>query len=107
MGITLAAAAALAGHEFLPVFHHVGEKLACFGVFYNGPYRELYDKVKPVPSGAKASHASLTRFGLILFFVTEVQQACHAAFDDEHDVTAASAVAAVRAALWHIFLAPE
>ena len=90
-----------------PFLREVGEHRAGLLVDDLRADRDLQHRVGAAPAGAVLAHAVHAGLGLEMLLVAEVDQRVEAAGAFDHDVAAAAAVAAVGAAEFDEFLAPE
>ena len=107
MGVAEAAVAALGDHHALARLGQVGEHRAALLVEHLRSDRDFQHRVGAAPAGAIAAHPVHAGLGLEMLLVAKVDQRVEAVGAFDHDVAAAPAVAAVRAAELDEFLAPE
>src|SRR5690606_1518699 len=98
---------ALRDHELLTRLGEVRDLLVRLVKEHDGPGRDIDIDVRPVPAVLLLSHAALAVLGDVAMHVDEWQQTVQVVLDAQDHVTAPAAIAAVRATLRHILLAPE
>ncbi len=107
MGVAEAAVAARGDDDALANLGEVGEERAAFLVDDLGSDRNFQHRVGAPPAGAIAAHPVHAGLGLEVLLIAKVDQRVEAVRAFDHDIAAAPAVAAVRAAELDEFLAPE
>ena len=107
MGIAEAAVAAAQQDHPLAGFGQVGDHFFAVLGQYLGADRQLHDHAFARAAGAVLAHAVMADLGLEMLLIAEIDQGVEIgdAFDD--DIAAASAVAAVGAAVLDVFLTTE
>ncbi len=107
MGVAEAAIAAARERDALADLGHVGDQRFFVLVEDLGSGRNLEDRVGALAAGAVLAHAVGAGLGLEMLLIAVVDQRVEAADAFDDDIAAAAAVAAVRAAEFDEFLAPE
>ncbi len=107
---TEVAQASLAAAEevyHLSVFSNIGEEITCLGIEDSRAYGYLNDAVFAVLARRASFPSALSVGGEYVSLISQMQQCPEVAVAFEYDMTAATAVSAVGAALGHIFGAME
>ena len=106
MLVAPATAAALAEDKVRIVGHILDDLVRC-GIAHDRTARDLNDKVLAALAGAARALPVLTGCRSVFALVAEVHQRGEVVVHAQDDIAALAAVAAVRAASGHIFLAVE
>ncbi|MCG3120104.1 MAG: hypothetical protein ALAOOOJD_02724 [bacterium] len=105
--IAAAAAAALGDDHALIFVHEIGKHRAGLRLFHHGSRRHVEHHLSAAVPGFIRAFAVFAAFGAKMFAHLKILQRAHAAIDCDDHIAAFAAIAAVRAAFGHKFLAPE
>ncbi len=106
-GITLSAASPFGYDETLIRRRKIEELFARFGVVHDGSDRNKDFLISPGMAGALAAFAMTSAFGGVLGVEAQMQKSVVMFASDKDHITAASAIAAARAAARNKFLAAK
>jgi hypothetical protein len=107
IGVAKAAIAALGKQESLADFGEIGDQRFAVLLIYLRALRHLQHNVGTFGAVAVAPHAVHAGLGLEVLLVTVIDQGVEAGHDLHPDIAATAAIAAVGAAEFNEFLAPE
>src|SRR4051812_76968 len=107
MIVALSAAAAGKPYYFLSVFQYLHFLLAGLAISCNGAERHFYNHIIALPAAAQSTFAAVSIIRMNMFAVFQMEQRPQLFVAFQNNMTAASAIAAIRSTLRHILLSTE